>query len=302
MKETMCMFESTDPFFQSIELTDAKINHNIHTLETLYEMNLISLKLNYSESDLKVMKESGTYDDLNFFYEQAEKEFKEKANSIIKNIFKSISSIFTSVSNTINLFFQKNKSENDEIEIDDSVQKKVSMIDKLSQMIKSLIGAIKNNKGKDVIKGIIGTGGITALADLFKNKSESKVIKVPRSIVNKWLKKIKNISDNASNEIENICDLNAGEEDKNLVKDAIHTIASGLRNLSTFIMSKLKGGSKYNKENTKNKQSDNHMTESEEIPDDRIQGSIFGYSLEAEYLLQESERFEEQMKQLSKNL
>ena len=59
------------------------------------------LSINYGEAELKVMTESGTADDLAFYYEEAEKSFKEKIIATIEKIKAALEKFFSEVKSKI---------------------------------------------------------------------------------------------------------------------------------------------------------------------------------------------------------
>ena len=66
-------------------------------IESMYREYMI----NREESELKVMTESGTDDDLTFLYEEAQKSFSEKASRTMKKIIDSVSTFVNKVITTI---------------------------------------------------------------------------------------------------------------------------------------------------------------------------------------------------------
>ena len=88
-------------------------------IESMYREYMI----NREESELKVMTESGTDDDLTFLYEEAQKSFSEKASRTMKKIIDSVSTFVNKVITTI-----KEKYANSKLNFD---------LDKLEQRLKS---------------------------------------------------------------------------------------------------------------------------------------------------------------------
>lgn len=70
-------------------------------VEALMDAAGRQLAINHNEAELKVMKESGTDDDLNYLYEEADKSFVETAVKAIKKIQESIAKFFADLRDKI---------------------------------------------------------------------------------------------------------------------------------------------------------------------------------------------------------
>ena len=80
--------------YEEIDITLKKVDIYI---ESMYREFII----NKEESELKVLTESGTDDDLTFLYEKAEEAFSERASKTMKKITDSVTDFTNKISNTV---------------------------------------------------------------------------------------------------------------------------------------------------------------------------------------------------------
>ena len=86
----------------------------IEKLSMLYEMVDREYALNVNQAELKVYKENGTYDDLEYLVEAAEAEAEVKKQSIFAKMLDAIANAFRTISNAIKNFINKDKANNDQ--------------------------------------------------------------------------------------------------------------------------------------------------------------------------------------------
>lgn len=89
------------------ELEMTRFNFMLEMVERKYEVNC-------KNAELKVLTEGGTYDDLEFLYEEAKKEKDGEKQGIITTIINAIISVINSITTAISNFFNgKKKAKND---------------------------------------------------------------------------------------------------------------------------------------------------------------------------------------------
>lgn len=98
------------------------IQSDIRLKELDYMEQMIDMRtdLNKQQALLKVLVESGTYEDLEYLYEEAEQEQKEEKKGVVGSIVDAIASIFKSIGNALSNLIKGNKNKNpdEEVEVD----------------------------------------------------------------------------------------------------------------------------------------------------------------------------------------
>ena len=110
-----------DERLEAIE--EAKQEALLDKLCTMYEMVDMNLRLNLKDAEIKVFEESGTYDDLQFLYEEAQAEANQQKEGIFSKIIEGVQKLINTILNGIKNFFNKSNEQNaDEIvEVDNSL-------------------------------------------------------------------------------------------------------------------------------------------------------------------------------------
>lgn len=149
-----------------------------------YEMCCMQEKQMLADAELKVFKESGTYDDLAYLVEGAEAEVGENKKGIIQKIIEAIISLCTSIRNSIKSFFGKGNAD-DEIEISSEDEKKHNAIVSAKGKISKVASLVKSgNYGEaakealpiaGIIAGTAAAAGGTAIAVHMVKKKRSEV-------------------------------------------------------------------------------------------------------------------------------
>lgn len=178
----------------------------IEKLSMLYEMVDRECALNVNQAELKVYKENGTYDDLEYLVEAAEAEAEVKKQSIFAKMLDAIANAFRTISNAIKNFINKDKANNDQeeiVEISADVEKKYNEFLHCWKSIQSGFNKIKSGDWSGVVtvlKGltipsIVVAAGTTATVQMVKKK---------RGEVTKMSQMLSYISDKISSGIESI--------------------------------------------------------------------------------------------------
>ena len=102
-----------------IAVESARMDLQFARYNVMLEMIDQKLDLNKKAAELKVLEESGTYDDLEYLYMEAENEAGQEKTGVIQSICNAIKTVIQSISNAIKNFVNKNKANtNAEVEVD----------------------------------------------------------------------------------------------------------------------------------------------------------------------------------------
>ena len=124
------------------------------------------LDLNKKAAELKVLKESGTYEDLEYLYTEAENEANQEKTGVIQSVVNAIKNVLKSISNAIKNFVGGKRDPNEIIEVDsnewDNSNKLISGWNKVTSALNQ--SDDKNgNKVKAVIAAVGGLLGSIAI-------------------------------------------------------------------------------------------------------------------------------------------
>jgi len=105
---------------KSVLIESIQSDIRLKELEYMEQMIDMRTDLNKQQALLKVLVESGTYEDLEYLYEEAEEEQKEEKKGVIGSIVDAIASIFKSIGNALSNLIKGNKNKNpdEEVEVD----------------------------------------------------------------------------------------------------------------------------------------------------------------------------------------
>ena len=221
--------ERADAIEESIyEIQMAKLN-------AMYEMVDKNLELNMLEAEAKVLTESGTYDDLDYLYEEANKEAAEKKEGIISKIIGAVKQIWQAITNTITNFFSKNKDVKDEAEVDENDEKRMNALNTVWGKIKQLLNFVRNNGGKIAI-GVAALGGVI-LAGFELFGKEGKKIKKPSSVVKGWIQSIKSKAGEVTSALSSA---NGDGEEQKKALNILSTVGNKLKKWVTSLTTSLK--------------------------------------------------------------
>lgn len=179
-------------------IMEAESNMIFNKLFAMLEMVDMRLELNKEAAEYKVLKESGTYEDLQYLYTEAENEANQEKQGIIQTIINAIKNIISAISNGIKNFFGKHKNDNpnEMIEVDGEAWDKTSKIQSAWNKISAAFSDPKNAL-KIIAEGIALIGGLTFVGN--------KVVKkVKRSDYNNMIQSISDIHDQFSQKINSI--------------------------------------------------------------------------------------------------
>lgn len=218
-----------------------------HKMDVLMESINADLQIMREEAELKVLREGGTYDDLEYLYEEANAEAGKKKEGVIHAIIEAIKSIWAAVKSK---FTKTVEEAPEEIEVPADLDAKSNVFQKVWKEIKGFFGNLKKgvidmniaDKIKEHIKPIVGVGAALTATGV-------ATIKIPKTKLSDICNKLKNVGDEATNmsaSLENdqepspSGDANATDSNGKPLKERFHdwyiTAKSALANaVKTFV-------------------------------------------------------------------
>ena len=219
---------------RAIAIEESAYEIQMAKLNTMYEMVDKNLELNMLEAEAKVLTESGTYDDLDYLYEEANKEAAEKKEGIISKIIGVVKQIWQAITNTITNFFSKNKVGEGEAEVDENDEKRVNALNGVWGKIKLVLNFVRNN-GAKIAMGVAAIGTlILGGLELFGKKG--KKVKRPSSVVKGWIQSIKSKAGEVNSALKSAI---AGDEDHKKALEILSTVGEKLKDWVTSLTSAL---------------------------------------------------------------
>ena len=85
-------------------IEESSIELLFNKLDMMYEMADMEYQNDIQSAEFKVLKESGTYDDLQYLVEVATEENTEKKKGIIKTLIEAIANIFKKIADAMHKF------------------------------------------------------------------------------------------------------------------------------------------------------------------------------------------------------
>ena len=219
---------------RAIAIEESTYEIQMAKLNAMYEMVDKNLELNMLEAEAKVLTESGTYDDLDYLYEEANKEAAEKKEGIISKIIGVVKQIWQAITNTITNFFSKNKVGEGEAEVDENDEKRVNALNGVWGKIKLVLNFVRNN-GAKIAMGVAAIGTlILGGLELFGKKG--KKVKRPSSVVKGWIQSIKSKAGEVNSALKSAI---AGDEDHKKALEILSTVGEKLKDWVTSLTSAL---------------------------------------------------------------
>ena len=219
---------------RAIAIEESTYEIQMAKLNAMYEMVDKNLELNMLEAEAKVLTESGTYDDLDYLYEEANKEAAEKKEGIISKIIGVVKQIWQAITNTITNFFSKNKVGEGEAEVDENDEKRVNALNGVWGKIKLVLNFVRNN-GAKIAMGVAAIGTlILGGLELFGKKG--KKVKRPSSVVKGWIQSIKSKAGEVNSALSAAV---AGDEDHKKALEILSTVGEKLKDWVTSLTSAL---------------------------------------------------------------
>ena len=174
---------------RDIAIEESTYKIQMAKLNAMYEMVDKNLELNILEAEAKVLTESGTYDDLDYLYEEANAEAAKKKEGIIAKIVGVVKTIWGKITSAITNLLSKCGIIKDEVEVDANDEKRMNALNAVWGKVKQVLNFVRNNGGKIAVSiAVLGTGIIAGL-ELFGK--EGGKVKKPSSVVKGWIQNIK---------------------------------------------------------------------------------------------------------------
>lgn len=216
-------------------IEQAETDLKLSKLRSMYEMVEMQLENNIKEAELKVFKESGTYDDLEYLIEEANAEATEKKQGIVKQIWEVIKSIFGGIKTSIEKLFSRNDLPQT-IDTDQTDVEKHNMLNKVWRHVQNLIKFIQNHKA--VSLAVVGSAvaAVLAAVNVFRKKKSGQVVKTPIETVKGWMT---NISTKATEIFNNMKPTGDQSGDDNGSGSALQQLGNALNGWKNSIQSRI---------------------------------------------------------------
>lgn len=152
----------------------AGINLEIAKYSTMLEMVDMKLETELNEAEVKVFKESGNYDDLEYLYEEANNEAEQKKTGIVSSIVTAVKNLFKRISNFIKTKILK-MPVSGEVELDQSDIDNANNIKSAFNGVSDGLNKIKDGATEHpwITGGAIVAGSALAALAAFKIKDAS---------------------------------------------------------------------------------------------------------------------------------
>ena len=219
---------------RAIAIEESKYEIQMAKLNAMYEMVDKNLELNMLEAEAKVLTESGTYDDLDYLYEEANNEAAEKKEGIISKIIGVVKQIWQAITNTITNFFSKNKVGEGEAEVDENDEKRMNALNAVWGKIKQVLNFVRNN-GAKIAMGVAAIGTlILGGLELFGKKG--KKVKRPSSVVKGWIQSINSKAGEVKSALNSAI---GGDDEHKKALEILSTVGEKLKDWVTSLTSAL---------------------------------------------------------------
>ena len=226
-------------------IEESSIELLFNKLDMMYEMADMEYQNDIQSAEFKVLKESGTYDDLQYLVEVAT-ENTEKKKGIIKTLIEAIANIFKKIADAMHKFVIKGNDEEEADVPDDFIKKHNAIMDFWNKWRNAIPNIVKGEKqnGDGIIAAIesvlaLGTAGAGTAVVMRKIKlSKMKEYKNNEAIVNEGMSRVVNTTQNALAILDNSTPNNQDNGDgksKNGILDFIKKILGKLKDFANFV-------------------------------------------------------------------
>ena len=227
-------------------IEESSIELLFNKLDMMYEMADMEYQNDIQSAEFKVLKESGTYDDLQYLVEVATDENTEKKKGIIKTLIEAIANIFKKIADAMHKFVIKGNDDEEADVPDDFIKKHNAIMDFWNKWRNAIPNIVKGEKqnGDGIIAAIesvlaLGTAGVGTAAVMRKIKlSKMKEYKNNEAIVNEGMSRVVNTTQNALAILDNSTPNNQDNGDgksKNGILDFIKKILGKLKDFANFV-------------------------------------------------------------------
>lgn len=202
-----------DEYEKEIAIADREMTIAMTEASMMMEHTTKQLKVNMALSELKVMQENGTAEDLVGLLMEAGEEAAQQQQGILEKVFNAIARFFKGIANGIGKFFSGNKAQLDQLKAQNATTKIDSltndMITGLGQAEKKLTEAANAkdfNAFNAAIAAAVSVAGIVGLKTLYnKNKGKfrqdgeaAQTVEIPVADAESKLAWVKGLGDKVS--------------------------------------------------------------------------------------------------------
>ena len=183
---------------RSYEAEMLRSDLELQRIQLAYEMVDAQLQENFKYAELKVIEENGTYADLNYLYEEANKEAKEKKEGLFTRIIGAIQKFFTKLLNKLRGVKPDENSETVEVPKNFDAQKVQQGLNSVDDTANKIINGVR---GSAAINGLLLVGSLTGsvqniiqfLGSYHRNKDDAaKGVKDMKKVPANVIEKLKN--------------------------------------------------------------------------------------------------------------
>lgn len=218
-------------------ITSAEIDLTLSKLRMMCETVDIQLEANIKDAEYKVLKESGTYEDLQYLIEKANAEATEKKQGIISKIWEVIKSIFNGIVTSLKSAFGKTDLPKT-VDTDETDVEKHNALNKVWGHVQKVIQYLKDHKSVSIAALGAAITAIGSTIYVFTKKKSGKTIKTPIETVKGW---VNNLTSKCSDVISGIGP-NAGEGDDHGGNQILQKLGNALSSWKNSLISLVSNG------------------------------------------------------------
>lgn len=224
----------------------ARYENEWNKLSTLFEMTSMQLDQMRNDAEMKVFEESGTYDDLDFLYQEAENETTAQNQNIFQKIIQWFKNIFTAIGNKVKSFLG-NKNPEEEVEVPVEVIEKVGAIEKAHSEMSVGFAKIRNGDFTGAFN-ILNAVKIPALVAAGAIGTGVAIKKMKKGEADGLMQRLNKIKENVEAMFNGISSKLLGLKDANQQRSAksslnpIQKFMSLINNVTSAICSAMKKG------------------------------------------------------------
>ena len=205
----------------------------------MFEMVNMRLEQNIKEAEFKVFSEGGTYDDYQYYIEEAEAEAAQKKQSIIGTIWNAIKKIIKTIGEKLASIKVDAGDENTEVEIEEDAITDNNAISGVVSTLSEADTAVRNNDAVAIGKIALKIGAITIGAGAVAAGAVKMVKKKKGELMG--LKKTADVALDKANTVVGAVDTTADKLDSGADKDTgiLRKAAEAVRELGNNIYNKI---------------------------------------------------------------
>ena len=270
---------------RELAIEESAFNTEFAKLETMYEMCNLQLAQMHRDAELKVLTESGTYDDLTYLIIEAENEVGQQKQGIISKIIDAIGRLFSAIGNKLQSIFGKGDANTIVEGPADTVEKANALITAINNA-DSGVSKLRNGDASgalDLLKAIkipaIIAGGAVATNAAVKKYKKGKLDGIVKKVQDSF-NKLKSNFETAKSKILGTKDAN--NQSLNIIQkigSAVNGFVGTITSAITKAITKVTGGenkeetpAEENKEENKPVEANNEQNNTTEQPQQPMSG------------------------------